>query len=453
MSTSFTAAVCSNAHNARPKERRGRSAIRGSLLYLRLKAVDPDRFLDRLGPHVGFFFTRTFLVASAIIFLLAVGITVAGVGRNQPGHQPAVPVFDALLLAWVTIIAVTIAHELAHALTCKRFGGHVHEIGFLLIYFQPAFYCNVSDAWLFPEKRRRLWVMFAGIYLDLIVWALATVLWWLTDTDVLLNFLALVVMATSGIKTLFNLNPLIKLDGFCLLSDALEIPNLRQKSFAYLQAIFRRLIAWPGVVRRRSSSLTEPEARQRRVYLAYGILAAAYSTWLMGLLIVQIGGFLVDRYRGAGFVLFAGLLMATFHTPLGNVFARLGALAHWPAIWGSRWVRWGTFIALAAAVAVVKMDLKVSGEFTVMPGHNADVRAPVAGIIEEVYVNEGDRVDAGARVARLADKDSRVELRQIELQIAAQRARLRLLRAGPTPQAGRALETGAGDRPITPAAS
>lgn len=416
------------------EQRLGRSAIRGSLLYLRLKAVDPDHLLDWLGPRVGFFFSRTFLVASAIVFLLAVGITVAGWDEISRDISRLYR-FDALLLAWVTIIAVTIAHELAHALTCKRFGGHVHEIGFLLIYFQPAFYCNVSDAWLFPEKRRRLCVMLAGVYLDLIVWALATVLWWLTDTDVLLNFLALVVMATSAIKTLFNLNPLIKLDGYYLLSDALEIPNLRQKSFAYLQTTVRRVIAMSGIARRRSSNLTEPEARQRRVYLAYGILAAAYSTWLMGLLTVQIGAFLVDRYRGAGFVLFAGVLVATFHAPVGNVFARLKAKAHWPAIWESRWVRWGTVIALAAAVAFVKMDLKVSGEFTVMPGHNADVRAPVAGIIEEVYVDEGDRVAAGARIARLADNDSRVELRQIESEIAAQRARLRLLRAGPTPQA------------------
>ena len=217
-----------------------RSAIRGSLLYLRLKAVDPDWLLDWLGPRIGFFFSRTFLVASAIVFLLAVGITVAGWGEISRDISRLYR-FDALLLAWVTIIAVTIAHELAHALTRKRFGGHVHEIGFLLIYFQPAFYCNVSDAWLFPEKRRRLCVMFAGVYLDLIVWALATVLWWLTDTDVLLNFLALVVMATSGIKTLFNLNPLIKLDGYYLLSDALEIPNLRQKSFAYLQTTLRQI--------------------------------------------------------------------------------------------------------------------------------------------------------------------------------------------------------------------
>lgn len=91
--------------------------------------------------------------------------------------------FDALLLAWVTILLVTTAHEFAHALTCKRFGGEVHEIGFLLLYFQPAFYCNISDAWLFPEKSKRLWVTFAGAYLETFVWSIATLVWWVAETD------------------------------------------------------------------------------------------------------------------------------------------------------------------------------------------------------------------------------------------------------------------------------
>src|SRR5207302_6745416 len=85
-------------------------------------------------------------------------------------------------------------HEFAHGLTCKHFGGEVHEIGFFLIYLQPALYCNVSDAWLFPEKSKRLWVGFAGPYLELFLWALATLAWRLTDAETGINYLALIVM-------------------------------------------------------------------------------------------------------------------------------------------------------------------------------------------------------------------------------------------------------------------
>ena len=149
--------------------------------------------------------------------------------------------FDALVLAWITVLTVTTAHEFAHGLTCKRFGGEVHEIGFLLLYFQPAFYCNVSDAWLFPKKSHRLWVTFAGAYLEIFVWSLATLAWRATEPDTWINFVAMVVMATSGIKSVFNMNPLIKLDGYYLLSDYLEVPNLRQRSTSYLKGIVRRL--------------------------------------------------------------------------------------------------------------------------------------------------------------------------------------------------------------------
>jgi putative peptide zinc metalloprotease protein len=425
---------CQLLHDSQPSSGvNRRRKLRGSLLYLRLAAIDPDPVLRWLLPQVGFFFTRTFLWGSIAMFLLAFGITVASwseITRDIAGLYR----FDALLLAWVTVIVVTIAHELAHALTCTRFGGRVQEMGVLLIYFQPAFYCNVSDAWLFPDKRRRLFVMFAGVYLDTIVWALATVAWRLTDVETMVHFMALVVMATSAIKTLFNLNPLIKLDGYYLLSDALEIPNLRQKSFAYLKNLARRVAAVmslskPDVTR-------EVDARVRHIYVTYGILAAAYSIWLLVVIAGHVGGFLVERYQGAGFVLFAGVLMVAFKTPLETMLSRVKSMKRWPAtgLLPSKRMRWALLIAIGAALLFVRMDLKVSGEFTVMPGHNTDVRAAVAGIIEEIYVAEGERVEAGARIARLADNDARVELKQIESEILAQRARLRLLRAGPTSQ-------------------
>jgi hypothetical protein len=131
---------------------------------------------------------------------------------------------------------VTVVHKFAHGLTCKHFGGQLREMGFMLIYLQPAMYCNVSDAWLFPERAKRLWVTFSGAYLEITIWALAILLWRMAEPHTTVNTLSLLVMATSGVKTLFNLNPLIKLDGYYLLSDWLEIPNLRARAFAYVRS-------------------------------------------------------------------------------------------------------------------------------------------------------------------------------------------------------------------------
>ena len=102
-------------------------------------------------------------------FLLLVGFL--GAGRlSQP----------VLLVEWLVVVFVSILiHELGHGFTCKHFGGEVHELGFMLIYLQPAFYCDVSDAWSFPEKRARLWVTAAGSWIQLVVASLAAIVWFL----------------------------------------------------------------------------------------------------------------------------------------------------------------------------------------------------------------------------------------------------------------------------------
>jgi len=406
---------------------RQQRTVRGSLLYLRLKAFDPDRFFDRLLPHVSFLFTRRFLSCSAVLILVALGVTIAGWNEIARDVRRLYR-FDALLLAWVTVLSVTTAHEFAHGLTCKRLGGHVHEIGFLLLYFQPAFYCNISDAWLFAEKSKRLWVTFAGGYLETVVWALATLTWRVTDTDTRLSFLALVVMATSGLKMFFNLNPLIKLDGYYLLSDYLEIPNLRQKSFSYVKASITRL--WRSTVQ-----MAQVSRRERRICFTYGLLAAVYSYWLLSVVALHFGRFLVDRYRGFGFLLFTALLMAVFQNPLGKATSRLKAAFASPPTGLAPLKMRPRFLLVAAIVPVVvlaRAELRVSGEFRVLPGHNADVRTQVAGIIEQIYVDEGDQVRAGDSVARLAERDYRADLTQIDAEIGEKRARLKMLRAGPT---------------------
>jgi multidrug resistance efflux pump len=400
--------------------------FRGSLLYLRLKAFDPDRLFNRLVTKVRFFFTPHFLVFSAAVILFAIGITVTNweeIGRNIQSLYH----FQALFFAWLIIFLVIIAHESAHGLACKHFGGEVHEVGFMLLYFQPAFYCNVSDAWLFPEKSKRLWVTFAGAYFEVFIWALATVTWRLTEHETWVNFLALVVMATSGIKSLFNLNPLIKLDGYYLLSDYLEVTNLRQKSFNYLSAGIKSMWGTATAARKETSR------RERRIYLTYGLLAGAFSLWLLGFVTLKFGGFLVGRYQGIGFVLFMLFLLALFRDRLSKLL-RLPTVLRTSRLKLAPMPQVAKFLILSATVLPLlyfgRMELKVSGEFKVLPIHNSDVRAEVEGIIDQIYADEGDVVKKGIMIARLSDRDSRADLRKIKAEIDEKQAKLRLLKAG-----------------------
>jgi hypothetical protein len=290
---------------AAPRARR----LRGDLLHVRLGAFDPDRVLTWLVGKVWLCFTPEFVACSAPLILVALGIAIGSRAEMVRGlvrlYRP-----ETVLAAWLAIALVATAHEFAHGLACKHFGGHVHEMGFLLIYFQPAFYCNVSDAWLFPEKAKRLWVTLAGPYFELVVWALAVLTWRFTDSGGWLNSLTLVVAATSGLRTFLNLNPLIKLDGYYLLSDALEIPNLRARAFRYLGGQVARL--WRSPAR----AVREATPRERRIYLAYGLLAGGYSAWLLGRIAWGLGRFLAEHYHGVGAVLSALLLVAVIQSRL-----------------------------------------------------------------------------------------------------------------------------------------
>ena len=430
--------------------------IRGTLLYLRFAFFDPDRLLTRLVPRLRFFFTRRFLALSAVPILLGFAITFAN-AREIAGDLPRLYHASAILPLLGLILVVASVHEFAHGLTCKHFGGEVHELGFMVMYFQPAFYCNVSDAWLLPEKSKRLWVTFAGPYFELFLWALATIAWRLTEPDTAINYAALIVMTLSGLRSFVDFNPFVKLDGYYLLSDLLEVPNLRRRSFKYVGDGIKRVL---GFGRRIALHVSR---RERRIYLVYGLVATISSLSLLSYGLVRVGSYLIDNHQPMALLLlvsYTGLRSGRrFRRLFGQRSARADpdddgdvitsqpegatdATESSSSSPGSKKtrrrsprpvIRWAALVAAGLAVLfLVHLQLRVAGPFTVLPEENADVRAAVEGIVEEIRVHEGDQVKAGAVIARLADKDLRAELLKTEAQVREARANLRKLQAGTT---------------------
>ena len=407
--------------------RRAPGKFRGNVFYLRFKVFDPDKLFEKLLPRVRFAFTRQFAWFSLGIILLAALVTVLSwpeIHRSLPRLYRV----ESLVLAWLTFVSIVVGHEFSHGLTCKYFGGRVHEVGMLLIFLQPGMYCNVSDAWLFPEKSKRLLVTLAGAWFEIFCWAVATLVWRVTDPATLLNYLAMVVATTLGIKSLFNLNPLIKLDGYYLLSDYLEIPNLRRNAFTHMARSWKR----------RGSEASERAAvgpRERRIYWLYGLLAGTYSTWLLSFLLLALGGFLMRRYQSWGFIAFGLFLTLFFRSPLrkgGRFLASLCTPKQGILRVVKRFLKIAVVLGvIGTALYFIPAQLKVSGEFRILPIHNADVRADVEGVIEEIFRDEGDEVKAGDLIARLSDRDYQAELSKVQAEIAEKEARLRLLKAGP----------------------
>jgi len=203
-----------------------------NLFALRFRGIDPDRLLNWLYPRTRWFYTTTFFFCWLALGLSALAL----VAIEFDTFRARLPAFHQFFAAenWiflgVTMGIVKVLHEFGHGLSCKHFGGECHEMGAMLLVFTPALYCNVSDSWMLPNKYSRAIIGAAGIYVETFLASIATFLWWFSEPG-MLNHICLSVMFICSVSTVvFNGNPLLRFDGYYILMDLAEIPNLRQKS-------------------------------------------------------------------------------------------------------------------------------------------------------------------------------------------------------------------------------
>lgn len=388
-------------------------------LYLKLATLNAQALFDWLGPKVTWCFTPAFNVAALVIIFTGVVITTIHASSIVAGALSLLS-FWGIVLIWCSVVVVGILHELAHGLTCRHFGGKVKEIGFMLIYFQPAFYCDVSDSWMLPSRRERMWVTAAGGYFQLVVWGLAAIVWRIFAEDTLINWVAMSVLVFSGLQTLVNFNPLIKLDGYYMLSDYLEIPNLRAKA---LRAV-RSWIAGTGDPLLASS--------QRRALLSFGTLSLTFSTLLLIVIYVNIYLLATSYFAFAGltaFVVFAGF---TLKRTGAETAAGAGALVKRASLKKYRNLAIaGVFILLTF---IVPWPLRLPADFTVKPGEEIQIRAPMDGMIDEIMVDEGQKVHRGQVVAYVYNSEMMQRLTVLRGQYSNRIAELNQLEAGPRQQ-------------------
>ena len=209
-----------------------------NILYIKLPIFDPDALLKRMLRWVGFVFSLWFFALS-VGLMLSAAFWVATHFETFRAHLPEQHLFfrfQTIAYMWVALGAVKIIHEFGHGLSCKVFGGEVHEMGALLLCLSPALYCNVSDAWTLPNKWHRIIISAAGIYVELVIASIATFVWWNSAAHPFVYNLSLSLMVVCSVSTVvFNANPLMRYDGYYVLADWLEIPNLRERSNRFLK--------------------------------------------------------------------------------------------------------------------------------------------------------------------------------------------------------------------------
>jgi multidrug resistance efflux pump len=404
------------------KSSKSKRRLKGGLLSTRVKLFDPDALLNRLEPRLRFVWTSGFVTAALVAIVLAAGLLWSG--RQQLiATLTGAMWWETLTVAVITIVVTALLHEMSHGLTCKHFGGEVHEIGFFQTFFIPCFYCNVTEAWSFQKKSQRLWVTLAGGFCDLCLWSFAVFGWRLTVTGTMINFVSSVVLTVCGGRILFNLNPLLKMDGYYLLSDWLEISNLRSRSKKYFTAHLRHWL-WGA-----DRPAVEPRGG---TLLAFGAATWLFAIGYVSLMLLGMYFVFNDQYRwlGIGVVVWLGtIIMPRLLRGLASKDLH-EMLAKRP----KRSLVWGIGIAAVALLLTIgHMPFRAGGSFHLRAVTRFELRAPVAGFLREVQFDGGERVTSGGLIARLEIPDLDARIANNSAGTRESEAKLRLLEIGTRP--------------------
>lgn len=394
-----------------------------NVFFIKFHVLDPNRFLDRTVKYVRWIWTPPIAVLTFLAALWTVSVFVQNwdpiwTGTKDLYHFWGKPFLDVVHF-FIILCIIGAIHEFSHAYATKIYGGEVHDIGMALFYFTPAFYCNTSDSFMFENRFHRLFVTIAGIYVEVIICSVATALWVASYPDSFLHQFAYKTMLLTGISTIFfNINPLIKVDGYYALSSLLQLQDLRESSFKLLGTWFQKSIL------RLPVELPIMTPRRRRISILYGLLSMAYTTSIMFLVAKLFSGLYNSYFPDFAVVLLLVTLYYIFRKRIRKA-ARVGQLFYLDKkelLMSPR-----SRLPLATVAVVVLLILfvpwsrrSISGETTLKPETQVRLEAPEDSIVKEVLLREGDRVARGQPVFRLES----TAVDEANVRLSAQRDRL-----------------------------
>lgn len=394
-----------------------------NILAIRYKGFDPERILNFLLPYTWWIFTK----AAVFVTMILAAVALCSVLANWAAFQAKLPGFEAFFdprqwWLFALVLCVTkVFHEFGHGLSCKRLGGECHEIGFMLLVLTPCLYCNVSDSWRLPNKWHRAAIGAAGMYVEVILATLATFVWWFVQPGFIQD-ICLKVMLVSSISTiLFNGNPLLRFDGYYILSDILEIPNLSQKSNKALTTLLGR--HWLG--------LEIPDDQlmptNRPVAFAMFTVASFCYRWFIMFSIIYFLMTMLEPYNLES----VGVAIAMFSIA-GMVVMPGYKLYKYMSVPGRmhqvKKVRFSVIAAIVVGVLTlllcVPLPFYLRCNLIVMPQEIDTVWVNQPGRLESVEIVEGQTVTRGQPLATLRNTDlelqlidlrGRIEVKEIEL--------------------------------------
>ena len=382
---------------------------------LRFPLVDPDRFLVRWLPLV-----RPLAGRAGMLLWLAVVATAALLAllhwpeltRNLADRvlRP-----ENLVALWLVYPLVKLLHELAHGFVTRLHGGEVHEMGVMLLAFIPIPYVVASSSAAFPDKRRRMAVAAAGIAAELFVASLALFVW-LAVGPGWVSAIAFNVLLVGGVSTLlFNGNPLLRYDGYYVLADWLEIPNLAHRSTSYLGYLLQRYLF--GLDQAMSPASAPGE---RRWFVLYGVASFCYRMFTLAMVALFVSG----RFFTLGLVIALWGLVQLVVLPAGRQVWRLWSLLR-EADRQGRFLTCSTAAAVLIALLlfVLPAPLRTRTEGVVSLAEQSMVRAGADCFVRDLLARDGDRVQRGKVLLACEDPYLEAEVRVLAANLEEARAR------------------------------
>lgn len=383
-------------------------------LALRFPLLDPDRFLVRTLPGVeplfGWFGALLWLVVVVTGAVLAASHW-TDITENI-SERVLAP--QNLFLLWFVYPAVKVLHELGHAYATRKWGGEVHEIGIMLLVLTPVPYVDASAATGFRDKRQRMVVGAAGIAVELFLGALALFVWLYVEPG-LVRAIAYNVMLISGVSTLFfNGNPLLRFDGYYVLSDAIEIPNLGARANQYLGYLFQRY-----VFRVKDASSPAQTQGERVWMVVYGIASFIYRVIIMYVIILFIAG----KFFIVGVLLAIWAIATQIVMPVGK---NLAFLFNSPMLRRQRGRALTVSAVIMGLVAIILFVVPAPNwtraEGVVWVPEESQVRAGTDGFVEQLLAKSESNVVQGQPLVRAEDPLLLTSVAVIEAQLRELRA-------------------------------
>ena len=398
------------------RERRRWLARLASPFAVKVPLFDPDAVLDRLVPAARWIFS--WLGLSIWLAAVGLGALLAALNWGSITDRVSERVLDPwnLLAIVIGYPFIKLLHELGHALAVKVWGGRVNDVGMMFILFMPVPYVDASSASGFQSKWRRALVDAAGILTELLIASLALMLWLQTEQPMVRSVLFNLMLIGTVSTVLFNGNPLVKFDGYYILSDVLEIPNLAQRSQKYLGYLFKRYV-WGA-----SNAVSPVTARGEALwFVLYGPCAAIYRVFIT----LSIASFLASEYAAVGILLAIWCVITLGVIPLARLIRSLAAD---PDLRGRRWrLTWssaGMTAAVVAVLFVMPAPYSSIAEAVAVVPEKRQVRAAAEGFLLNLVAEPGAQVAAGARLAVIVDPSVESEVKVLRAQVAALEARL-----------------------------